>query len=148
MSASKPDTHQKALEINLDPKKYGTVVEIGAGQEVARWFFRVGAAAGTVAKTMSAYDMQVSDAIYGKSGRYVSGDRLNAMLDHEWGLLLERLTAERGDERRPPQRARDTPASRGQVRGVGSSARSGRPRERLRGPAPDGAAQRHPAPSR
>ena len=58
-------THQKALQINLDPRRYGTFAEIGAGQEVARWFFRVGGAAGTIAKAMSAYDMAVSDAIYG-----------------------------------------------------------------------------------
>jgi hypothetical protein len=91
------DTHQKALQINLDQSVYGTLVEIGAGQEVAAWFFRVGAAAGTVAKTMSAYDMTVSDAIYGKSSRYVSEDRLTAMLDHEWRLLLERLDESRGE---------------------------------------------------
>ena len=54
------NTHQKALALNLDPAKYGVVAEIGAGQEVARWFFRVGAAAGTIAKTVSAYDMTVS----------------------------------------------------------------------------------------
>ena len=60
-------THQKALQINLDPSKYGTFAEIGAGQEVARWFFRVGGAAGTIAKTISAYDMTISDAIYGHS---------------------------------------------------------------------------------
>ena len=59
------DTHQKALSINLDPAKYGAFAEIGAGQEVARWFFRVGGASGTIAKTISAYDMIVSDAIYG-----------------------------------------------------------------------------------
>jgi hypothetical protein len=67
-------TSQKALRINLDEKKYGTIVEIGAGQEVARQFFLAGAAAGTIAKTMSAYDMQFSDAIYGvqEDRRYVS----------------------------------------------------------------------------
>lgn len=96
MSKKILDTHQKALEVNLDSNKYGALAEIGAGQEVASWLFRVGAAAGTVAKTMSAYDMAVSDAIYGKSGRYVSKDRLEAMLDHEWGLLLERLDNDRG----------------------------------------------------
>src|SRR5258707_15478951 len=80
------DTHQKALRINLDPRWYGTIAEIGAGQEVVRWFFRVGGAAGTVAKSMSAYDMQVSDAIYGHADRYVSRNRLQAMLDHEFGL--------------------------------------------------------------
>jgi hypothetical protein len=91
------DTLQKALRINLDPRWYGTIAEIGAGQEVARWFFRAGGAAGTVAKSISAYDMAVSDAVYGKSGRYVSMPRLQAMLDLEFHLNLERLDAERGD---------------------------------------------------
>ena len=90
------DTHQKALQVNLDPSKYGTFVEIGAGQEVARWFFRVGGAAGTIAKTMSAYDMTVSDAIYGPCERYVSQQRLTAMLEREFGLLVERLGQKRG----------------------------------------------------
>jgi len=89
-------THQKALRINLDDTKYGTFAEIGAGQEVARWFFRVGGAAGTIAKTISAYDMTVSDAIYGPSDRYVSRHRLQTMLDHEYGLLEERLKEKRG----------------------------------------------------
>src|SRR5437762_4520877 len=91
------DTHSKALRINLDPRWYGTFAEIGAGQEVVRWFFRVGGAAGTVAKSISAYDMQVSDAIYGHVDRYVSRNRLQAMLDYEFGLDVERLAAERGD---------------------------------------------------
>ncbi|HEX4406198.1 MAG TPA: TonB-dependent receptor, partial [Polyangia bacterium] len=78
------DTHAKALQINLDARRYGTFAEIGAGQEVVRWFFRVGGAAGTVAKSMSAYDMTVSDAIYGETERYVSRPRLHAMLDHEF----------------------------------------------------------------
>jgi hypothetical protein len=91
------DTHQKALRVNLDPRWYGTVAEIGAGQEVARWFFRAGGAAGTVAKTISAYDMAVSDAVYGKSGRYVSMQRLQAMLDHEFQLNVDRLSDARGD---------------------------------------------------
>jgi hypothetical protein len=90
------DTHQKALEVNLDPQPYGTLAEIGAGQEVARWFFRVGGAAGTIAKTMSAYDMTVSDAIYGAADRYVSRARLQRMLDHEYQLLLDRLNPSRG----------------------------------------------------
>ncbi len=90
------DTHQKALQINLDPSKYGTFVEIGAGQEVARWFFHVGGASGTIAKTMSAYDMTVSDAIYGPCERYVSRQRLTAMLEREYGLLIERLAQKRG----------------------------------------------------
>jgi hypothetical protein len=89
-------THQKAFQINLDPSKYGTFAEIGAGQEVARWFFRVGAAAGTIAKTISAYDMTISDAIYGRSERYVSKQRLEMMLNHEYPLLLERLDEKRG----------------------------------------------------
>ena len=89
-------THQKALKINLDPCTYGTFAEIGAGQEVARWFFRVGGAAGTIAKTMSAYDMTVSDAIYGQCERYVSRTRLSTMLEREYGLLIERLQAKRG----------------------------------------------------
>ncbi|MDB6123222.1 MAG: hypothetical protein JWQ71_2215 [Pedosphaera sp.] len=97
MDTEKLDTHRKALQINLDAKKYGTFAEIGAGQEVARWFFHVGGAAGTVAKTISAYDMGVSDAIYGTSDRYVSRKRLQSMLDYEFNLLLERLNATRGD---------------------------------------------------
>ena len=98
MSKVKLDTADKALLINLDAKKYGTFAEIGAGQEVARWFFHVGKASGTVAKTISAYDMAVSDAIYGPAERYVSRKRLQAMLDHEFGLLLERLEKSRGDK--------------------------------------------------
>lgn len=98
MAEEKHDAAQKALQINLDNAKYGTFAEIGAGQEVARWFFRAGGAAGTVAKTISAYDMAVSDAIYGATDRYVSRKRLQAMLDHEWGLLLERLDKPRGDK--------------------------------------------------
>jgi hypothetical protein len=91
------DTHSKALRINLDPRWYGTFAEIGAGQEVVRWFFRVGGAAGTIAKSMSAYDMKVSDAIYGHAERYVSRERLQAMLDREFDLDVERLGKERGD---------------------------------------------------
>ena len=91
------DTLQKALRINLDPRWYGTVAEIGAGQEVARWFFRAGGAAGTIAKSMSAYDMAVSDAVYGKSQRYVSLGRLQAMLEHELDLNIDRLGDSRGD---------------------------------------------------
>src|SRR6266566_6517761 len=90
------NTGQKAQRINQDARRYGTFAEIGAGQEVARWFFRAGSAAGTVAKTMSAYDMAVSDAIYGPTDRYVSRQRLRAMLDYEYGLLLERLKEKRG----------------------------------------------------
>src|SRR3982075_2007620 len=91
------NTHQKALKVNLDVLRYGTFAEIGAGQEVARWFFKVGAAAGTISKSISAYDMAVSDAIYGRCKRYVSRERLQGMLDHEHGLNLERLRMSRGD---------------------------------------------------
>ncbi len=92
-------TKQKALAINLDPKIYGSFAEIGAGQDVAANFFKAGASSGTIAKTMSAYDMVVSDAIYGalKVRRYVSEPRLMAMLDHEYSLLIERLAVQRGD---------------------------------------------------
>lgn len=91
---------QKALQINLDNKIYGTIAEIGAGQEVARHFFQAGGAAGTIAKTMSAYDMTISDTIYGKeqSGRYVCEDRLVRMLNREYELLNERLSDERGKD--------------------------------------------------
>ncbi|MEK7722671.1 MAG: TonB-dependent receptor, partial [Elusimicrobiota bacterium] len=82
---------EKAARINLDRKFYGTFAEIGAGQEVARWFFVVGGASGTLAKTISAYDMAFSDAIYGKDERYVSQARLKKMLDYEFDLLVERL---------------------------------------------------------
>jgi len=99
MGSDKLNTGQKALQINLDAKKYGTFAEIGAGQEVARWFFLVGKASGTVAKTISAYDMAVSDAIYGSSDRYVSRKRLQAMLDLELDLLLQRLDKTLGDRR-------------------------------------------------
>jgi hypothetical protein len=92
------DTHQKALRINLDPRWYGTIAEIGAGQEVVRWFFRVGGAAGTVAQSISAYDMAVSDAVYGKADRYVSAGRLQGMLDKEFQLNLDRLGESRGEE--------------------------------------------------
>jgi len=91
-----PSTYDKALRINLDEEKYGTFAEIGAGQEVANWFFRASATAGTMAKTISAYDMTMSDAIYGKAKRYVSRNRLNAMLKYEYDLLVERLDGKRG----------------------------------------------------
>jgi hypothetical protein len=96
MSAEPLDPQQKALAINLDPTIYGTIAEIGAGQEVARAFLQAGGASGTVAKTVSAYDMTFSDAIYGKVSRYVSRERVEGMLDHEYGLLRERLDATRG----------------------------------------------------
>ncbi|MBV7314167.1 TonB-dependent receptor [Shewanella sp. NIFS-20-20] len=90
---SSRSTKDKALRLNLDDKKYGTIVEIGAGQEVARNFFVAGAAAGTIAKTMSAYDMKFSDAIYGAQpdGRYVSKARVRAMMEQEFALVIERV---------------------------------------------------------
>lgn len=90
-------TEQKALNINLDESIYGTFAEIGAGQEVARNFFQVGAAVGTIAKTMSAYDKTYSDKIYGleEKGRYVCESRVYKMLDHEYDLLVERLEDKR-----------------------------------------------------
>src|SRR5438552_18481761 len=89
-------TRQKALALNLDATKYGTFAEIGGGQEVARWFFSVGGAAGTIAKSISAYDMAVSDGLYGHAKRYVSRERLAAMLEQEFAQLVERLQAQRG----------------------------------------------------
>lgn len=90
-------TLEKALQVNLDPRRYGTFAEIGAGQEVVRWFFLAGGAAGTISKSISAYDMKVSDAIYGRCSRYVCRERLERMLEYEQGLNLERLRSERGD---------------------------------------------------
>jgi len=89
-------TLEKAFEINLDSSRYGTFAEIGAGQEVVRWFFQAGGAAGTISKSISAYDMQVSDAIYGDCNRYVSRERLEAMLLHEQTLTRNRLSDARG----------------------------------------------------
>lgn len=88
---------EKALRVNLDDSRYGSFAEIGAGQEVVRWFFQAGGAAGTIAKSISAYDMAVSDAIYGKCDRYVCRERLEAMLNYEYNLTLERLAVSRGD---------------------------------------------------
>ena len=96
MEQALKDPLQKALAINLDNRVYGTIAEIGGGQETARWFFRAGGAAGTIAKSMSAYDMKFSDAIYGHSPRYVSRERLHAMLEHEYQLVIERLDTSRG----------------------------------------------------
>jgi hypothetical protein len=90
------DIHAKALAINLEASCYGTFAEIGAGQEVARWFLSAGAASGTVAQAISAYDKTVSDDTYGAGTRYVSKERLLAMLDHEYQLLLARLAEARG----------------------------------------------------
>ena len=94
--ATAVSTQDKALCINLDAARYGTFAEIGAGQEVCRWFFHVGGASGTVAKTISAYDMAVSDATYGPTDRYVSRKRLEAMLEHESAQLLQQLGPRRG----------------------------------------------------
>jgi hypothetical protein len=96
----KLDTHHKALIINLDLSTFGSFAEIGAGQEVARWFLLVGGASGTVAKTISAYDKQVSDDLYGSGSRYVSKQRLEAMLDNEWTQLLTQLSETRGPQTR------------------------------------------------
>lgn len=105
MNNSSPSTQQrttvgKALRVNLDSQRYGTFAEIGAGQEVARFFFQAGKASQTIAKTISAYDMTYSDEIYGReaNGRYVCESRLNKMLSHEFGLLQERLFEKRGDD--------------------------------------------------
>jgi hypothetical protein len=95
-TSEKIGTHQKALSLNLDLSIFGSFAEIGAGQEVARWFLRVGGASGTVAKTISAYDKEVSDDLYGSGSRYVSEPRLQAMLVNEWAQLLVQLHASRG----------------------------------------------------
>lgn len=92
-------TRQKALELNLDARTYGVLAEIGGGQEVARWFFAVGGAAGTVAKSISAYDMSISDGLYGHAERYVSRQRLEAMLDKEYCQLVSQLAPARGEEK-------------------------------------------------
>src|SRR5258706_635449 len=94
------NTRQKALALILDATAYGTFAEIGAGQEVARWFFSAGGAAGTVAKSIAAYDMAVSTGLYGETQRYVSRQRLEAMLEQEFAQLLERLASGRGDSKR------------------------------------------------
>jgi hypothetical protein len=99
-SAQKLDTHHKALTLNLDSSKFGSFAEIGAGQEVARWFLVAGAASGTVAKTISAYDKEVSDDLYGSGSRYVSKQRLEAMLESEWNQLLSQLSKTRGPNTR------------------------------------------------
>jgi hypothetical protein len=93
MDARKLDSKAKALTINLDKRTYGSLAEIGAGQEVAAQLFKAGAASQTIAKTISAYDMTFSDAIYGKedNGRYVCEPRLMKMLDREYSLLESRL---------------------------------------------------------
>jgi len=90
------DTRHKALQINLESRRYGTFAEIGAGQEVVRWFFHVGGASGTIAKSISAYDMTVSDAYYGSCERYVCRQRLQSMLDYEFSQTLSQLSETRG----------------------------------------------------
>ncbi|HVJ57876.1 MAG TPA: hypothetical protein VM574_08565 [Terrimicrobiaceae bacterium] len=99
MPESELKVEKKAFQINMEPRIYGAFAEIGAGQDVARRFFAVGGAAGTVAKTISAYDMTFSDAIYGACGRYVSRARLHSMLTHEYNLLIERLDEKVGNSR-------------------------------------------------
>jgi hypothetical protein len=98
MAEESGTTRQKALRINLDSRMHGTFAEIGAGQEVVRWFFHVGKASSTIAKTISAYDMAISDGIYGPTEHYVSRQRLGAMLDHEFKRLVERLDQSRGEK--------------------------------------------------
>src|SRR5690606_7755771 len=95
-----PSLKTKALRINLNENIYGTFAEIGAGQETARHFFRAGGASGTIAKAMSAYDKDFSDAIYGveDDGRYVTEARLRKMLTHEMDLIEKRLTRDRSEE--------------------------------------------------
>jgi len=97
MSGDLDSAEEKALKINLDAVRYGTFAEIGAGQEVARWFFQAGKAASTVAKTISAYDKSISDALYGTTSRFVSRERLESMLDCEYRQLLQQLDTSRGD---------------------------------------------------
>ena len=99
-STEKPDTHHKALTLNLDVSTFGSFAEIGAGQEVARWFLVVGGASGTVAKSISAYDKEVSDSLYGAGSRYVSRQRLESMLETEWSQLLNQLDETRGPKTR------------------------------------------------
>lgn len=99
-STEKLNTHQKALGINLDTTSYGSFAEIGAGQEVVRWFLVVGGASGTVAKSISAYDKEISDDLYGSGARYVSKERLKAMLNSEWAQLLNQLSPVRGSRTR------------------------------------------------
>jgi len=98
--AQELDTHHKALTLNLDASAFGSFAEIGAGQEVAHWFFLVGGASGTVAKTISAYDKEVSDDLYGSGSRYVSKQRLQAMLDKEWAQLIAQVSKTRGSHTR------------------------------------------------
>lgn len=111
-------TQEKALKINLDAVRFGTFAEIGAGQEVARWFFHVGKASSTVARSISAYDMAISDALYGPTQHYVSRARLEAMLDREFSQLVDQLNAKRG-ERNAFFVFADTVATHGSSRSAG-----------------------------
>jgi hypothetical protein len=88
----------RALAVNLSPDFYGSFAEIGAGQEVSRWFLRAGAAAGTVARTVSAYDMQMSDMMYGAAKRYVTRERMDQMLNQEYKEIEETLRSVKGKE--------------------------------------------------
>lgn len=90
-------TQEKALKINSEGRKFGTFAEIGAGQEVARWFFHVGKASATIAESISAYDMSVSDSRYGRADHYVSRGRLEAMLEREYDQLASRLGSTKGE---------------------------------------------------
>jgi hypothetical protein len=99
-SVQKLDTHHKALSLNLDTSTFGSFAKIGAGQEVARWFLPVGGASGTVAKSSSAYDKEVSDDLYGSGSRYVSKQRVEAMVHNEWTQLLTQLGKTRGPQTR------------------------------------------------
>jgi hypothetical protein len=96
-----PTTKQKALKINLNDNIYGTFAEIGAGQETVRQFFRAGGASSTIAKSISAYDKDFSDAIYGieDDKRYVTENRLRKMLDWETSLIEQRLTRDKHPEK-------------------------------------------------
>jgi len=95
-STEKLESHRKALTVNLDASTFGSFADIGAGQDVVRWFLFVGGASGTVAKSISAYDKEVSDSLYGTGSRYVSRD----MLETEWTQLLGQLDKTRGKNKR------------------------------------------------
>src|SRR5215470_10635513 len=97
MSGDLDSAEEKALKINLDAARYGTFAEIGAGPEVARWFFHVCKASSTVAKSISAYDKTVSDALYGVTPAFVSRARLESMLDREYTQLVQQLDSTRGE---------------------------------------------------
>ncbi len=115
------DTHraqEKALAINLEGLRFGTFAEIGAGQEVARWFFHVGKASNTVAGSISAYAMALSDALYGPAQQYVSRSRLEAMLDREFAQLVRQLQPSHGGQNAFFVFA-DTVATRGSSRAQG-----------------------------